>query len=102
MKLKIIGNLDIFVARNEEEGEEWDEVLIHGDSEGLKSLAQLLIEIANVQQEKIADDILPIGAREHITLMPNQDLSKSSNQTIIGRLDAKNTGEFYESFIPKD
>ena len=102
---EIEGILDIAVSHNEEEDEgeiiKWDEVLIHGNSEGLKSLAKLLIEIAEVNQEKIADKYLPIGAREHYHLNPGFELSNSSNRVIVGRIDAKGTGAFYASYIPK-
>ena len=102
---EIEGELDIFVSHNEDEFDglitKWDEVLIHGNPEGLKSLAKLLIEIAELNQEEVEDKFLPIGAREHYHLTANIELSKSSNTVIIGRLDAKGTGEFYERFIPK-
>ena len=102
---EIEGILDIVVSHNEEEDDgeiiKWDEVLIHGNSEGLKSLAKLLIEIAEVNQEKIADKYLPIGAREHYHLNPGFELSNSSNRVIVGRIDAKGTGAFYASYIPK-
>ena len=38
----------------------WKEVLIHGDPEGLRSLARLLIKIAETNQEKM--ETLPIDA----------------------------------------
>ena len=102
---EIKGELDIFVSHNEDEEDgkitKWDEVLIHGNSEGLKSLAKLLIEIAELNQEEVEDKYMPIGAREHYHLTPNIELSKSSVQVIVGRLDAKVTGEFYERFISK-
>lgn len=101
---EIIGHLDILVAENEEEfnGEimKWKEILIHGDSEGLKSLAKRLIYLADLNQDNIPE--LPNGAREHICLRPKFELSKSSENVIIGRLDAKGTGNFYEKYIPKD
>jgi hypothetical protein len=100
--LKIRGNLDIFSAHNEDEydGEitKWREILIHGDPEGLRSLAQILIEIADTNQNDIVG--LPIGTREHIHLQPDNDLSGSSDRVIIGRLDAKGTGVFYDRYIP--
>jgi hypothetical protein len=49
----------------------------------------------------VDDKYLPVGAREHPHLRPNIELSKSSNNVIIGRLDAKGTGEFYERFVSK-
>jgi hypothetical protein len=102
-KSEITGNLDIIVdEQNEEfEGEtvKWHDILIHGDPEGLRSLARILLKMADLNQEDIAD--LPIGAREHIHLRPKFDLSNSSDQVIIGRLDAKGTGAFYDRFIPR-
>ncbi|MET4084093.1 hypothetical protein ABIB40_004067 [Pedobacter sp. UYP30] len=103
---EIKGHLDVFISHNkdEEDGEikNWDEVLIHGNPEGLKSLAKLLIEIADLNQEKVENKYLPIGAREHHHLCPGIELSKSSMRVTVGRLDAKGTGDFYERYKPKD
>lgn len=102
-KSKITGHLDIFVSNyeNEFEGEitKWQDILIHGDSEGLKSFARLLTRLADLNQDDISD--LPIGAREHVHLQPNSDISKSSVQVIVGRIDAKGTGAFYDRYIAK-
>jgi len=102
--LEIKGHLDIIVTDNEDEFEgeieKWQEVLIHGDSEGLRSFAKLLIKIADLNQESQTD--LPIGAREHYHLRPNLELGKSSVQAVVGRLDAKGTGRFYDGFVAKD
>ena len=103
---EIEGLLDIFISHNkdEDEGEitEWDEVLIYGNPEGLKSFAKLLIEIAELNQEEVDEKYLPTGDREHYHLRPGLELSDSSTQVIVGRLDAKGTGKFYERYIPKD
>lgn len=103
-KSEISGNLDIFITQNEEvcDGEimKWQDVLIHGDPEGLRSLAALLLKLADANQDDIID--LPIGAREHIHLRPKYDLSNSSENVIIGRLDAKGTGAFYDRYIPQE
>jgi len=100
----IIGHLDIKVIEDSDEFEgnieTWQEILIHGDPEGLRSLARLLIKIADTNQDERND--IPIGAREHIHLRPKLDISESSDQVTIGRLDAKGTGEFYQTFTPKD
>ncbi|MFD0752107.1 hypothetical protein ACFQZS_18275 [Mucilaginibacter calamicampi] len=101
---EIKGHLDIIITDNEDEFEgkieKWREVLIHGDPEGLKSLAKLLIKIANLNQENVTE--IPSGAREHYHLRPNIELSKSSEQVIVGRIDAKGTGEFYDGYVTKD
>jgi hypothetical protein len=102
---EIEGILDIFISHSgaEQNGElvARNEVLIHGNPEGLKSLAKLLLEIAELNQEEVADAYLPVGAREHYHLRPGIELATSSNQVIVGRIDAKATGAFYERYIPK-
>lgn len=103
---EIQGELDIFISHNEDEidgiTKSWDEVLIHGNPEGLISFAKLLLEIAELNQEVVEDKYLPIGAREHYHLRPGIELSKSSIEVIVGRLDAKGTGNFYDRHISKD
>jgi hypothetical protein len=102
-KSDIAGNLDIFIDEKVDETDgktkRWQDILIHGDPEGLRSLARILLKMADLNQNEIAD--LPVGAREHVHLRPKIDLSSSSQQLIIGRLDAKGTGAFYHRFIPK-
>jgi hypothetical protein len=103
---EIKGHLDIFVTHNEDEFEgetsKWEEILIHGDPEGLRSFAKLLIDIADLNQEEVDDKDLPIGAREHYELRPGLELANSSDQVVVGRLDAKGTGVFYDRYIAKD
>lgn len=100
-KSEINGNLDIFIADNEDEHEgeiiKWQNILIHGDPEGLRSFAILLNRIADLNQAEITD--LPVGAREHIHLRPKFDISQSSIEVIVGRLDAKGTGVFYDRYM---
>lgn len=99
---EIKGNLDIIIIENEDEDdgviEEWQEVLIHGDPKGLRSLAKLLLKLADLNQEN--DDDLPVGAREHYHLRADLELSHSSAPVIVGRLDAKGTGAFYDRYVP--
>lgn len=100
----ISGHLDIFVADHEDEFEgkkvRWQDVLIHGDPEGLRSFAQLLIRLADLNQDTI--ETLPVEAREHIHLRSGFDISKSSAEVIVGRMDAKGTGAFYDRYIEKE
>ncbi|MDR3679823.1 MAG: hypothetical protein P4L41_07645 [Flavipsychrobacter sp.] len=103
-KSVITGHLDIIVDQYEEEYdgkmEYWKEVQIHGDPEGLRSLANLLLKLADLDQEGIVD--LPVGAREHFHLRPKFELSNSSVEVVVGRIDAKGTGAFYGRYIPKE
>ena len=103
-KSQISGHLDIIVTENEDEldGEkmQWKEILVHGDPDGLKSLANLLIKLADLNQDNV--DGLPIVTREHIHLRPKFELAKSSEKVIVGRLDPKGTGAFYTNYISKD
>jgi hypothetical protein len=103
---EITGHLDIIISNYEDEDEgeiqKWQEVQIHGDPEGLRTFAKLLIKIANLNQEQVNETELPIGEREHYHLRPNLELGKSSVETIVGRIDAKGTGLFYDAYIAKD
>ena len=103
---EIDGHLEIKVIENEDDSDgevtKWNEILIHGDPEGLKSLANQLIYLAELDQEQVEDKYLPNGAREHLHLSPNLELSKSSTETIIGRLDSKGRKEFPSSYCHKD
>jgi hypothetical protein len=103
---EIDGNLEIIISENTEQFEgntdKWQEVLIHGDKKGLKSLAEQLNYLADLDQDNVPDKLLPIGAREHLHLRPNFELSKNSLTTIIGRLDSKGTKKFHDKFIPKE
>ena len=103
-KSEITGHLDIFIAENEDEFDgkktKWQDILIHGDPEGLRSFARLLTRMADLNQDAKSD--LPVGAREHIHLRPNLDISKSSIEVIVGRIDAKGTGVFYDRYVVKD
>ena len=102
---EIEGILDVFVSHNEVEQDgaivKWSEVLIHGNPEGLRSLAKLLTEIAELNQEEVDDKYLPVGAREHYHLRPGIELANSSDEVIVGRIDAKGTGESYERYVAK-
>ena len=64
----------------------------------MKSLATLLIKIADINQNDIID--IPVGARHHVHLRPKYDLSNSLENVIVGRLDAKGTVAFYDRYIP--
>ncbi len=103
-KSEISGHVDAFVINNEDEFEgeitKWQSILIHGDPDGLRSFAKLLIKLADSNQDDIND--LPVGAREHVHLMPNINLSKSSVEVILGRIDAKGSGDFYDRYVAKD
>ena len=103
-KTEITGHLDIFVTDNKDEFEGETEtcqsILVHGDPDGLRSFARLLTKIADLNQDDITS--LPIGAREHFHLRPGIDISKSSVEVIVGRIDAKGTNLFYDRYVAKD
>jgi hypothetical protein len=103
LKSVINGHLDILVHQKEDEFKNvkgyWNEVLIHDDPEGLRSLANLLLKLADLDQESISG--LPVGASAHEHLRPKLELSGSSETVIVGRLDDKGTGDFYDSCSSK-
>jgi hypothetical protein len=81
---KIKGNLEIHKGRNG--------IFIGGDPNGLRSLANLLHWLADVDQE--SDPNMPDGEREHTHMYSGSQLTSHSVDTEICRLDAKGTGEF--------
>jgi hypothetical protein len=72
-------------------------IFIGGDPEGLRSLARLLVWLADVDQEAIPR--MPDGERCHVHLHAGEpvesfnSLTPSSRETELCRLDAKGTGE---------
>jgi len=91
----IEGNLEITTIEEDNK----TKIIIHGDPEGLFSLGEILIRLSKQDQNEFPG--LPIGAREHIHMIPNNHLSKTSKETIIGRLDAKGTGKFPTAYKKK-
>ena len=77
-------------------------VFISGDPDGLRSLARLLIWLADADQE--SHTTMPDGAWCHVHLHANDavesfnSLSPFSVETVLSRLDAKGTGEFPEKY----
>ena len=91
---KIVGNLEISTSGNE--------VFIGGDPNGLRSLARLLVWLANVDQESLCN--LPDGERCHVHLHTRErleafnSLTPFSKETELCRLDAKGTGDFPKKY----
>jgi hypothetical protein len=68
-------------------------ICIYGDPEGLRSLGQLLIAEAELNQENLPDSCLPNGQGHHLHLQPRRHLHPDSLELVIGRLDGKKTGQ---------
>ena len=66
---------------------------IYGDPAGLRSLGELLIAEADLSQSQFPSTNLPDGERHHTHLRPGIHIHPQSVEIIVGRLDAKNTGE---------
>ncbi|WFB35226.1 hypothetical protein P3T73_13755 [Kiritimatiellota bacterium B12222] len=80
------GALDIFpVVRGQQ-----TEVQIWGDPEGLRSLAKLLVTLADYDQ---SESDAPDGSRAHTHLSPNRHLGYPSSSVQISRGDAKGSCE---------
>lgn len=73
-------------------------IFIGGDPQGLRSLGNLLIWLANLDQTKVPG--MPDGERYHVHLQPHFSeklqghLTPFSTDTELCRLDGKETGEF--------
>ncbi len=97
----IKGNLEVVAEEREDEefGDKWQEVVISGDPEGLRSLAELLIALADLDQRTLHD--YPDYASEHVHLDADFQLSGNSARLIVGRLDPKGGGAFHPEFRPR-
>ena len=63
--------------------------MLYGDRKGLKSLAQLLIAISDLDQDTLPEVNLPTGHGYHLHLNPGSQLNEGSEFLMIGRLDGK-------------
>ena len=88
----IKGNL--WISTIEEDGR--TKVMIYGDPDGMESFGKVLINMSQVDQNKYVG--MPDGERDHTHIYPGHQLSQNSLETILGRLDAKGTGEFPKGF----
>ena len=89
----IRGHLEVYAYHEEERG---PCINLHGDPAGLRSLTALLLALADLDQSALPD--LPDGAREHVHLDRDWQLSHSSHRLIVGRLEARGDGSFPERF----
>lgn len=77
-------------------------VLISGNPAGLRSLARILVWLADVDQEQHPS--MPDCEREHTHLYavgPYAHLTHLSVTTELCRLDAKGTGDYPDRYAPK-
>jgi hypothetical protein len=75
-------------------------IYIEGDPAGLKSLAALLIKLADVDQTELSS-LQDHGASEHVHLQRSRWLTPQSDpELVVGRLDDKR-GAFDETFTPR-
>ena len=81
---KISGKLAVSTIRNRNcHDDRWEDVLVYGDPKGLRSLASLLLAVADDNQRAVsAGD----SEHAHVNLC---FLEKNSRSLIIGRLDRK-------------
>lgn len=95
---KIEGTLEISKFSKSQYG-----IWIAGDPPALRSLASLILWVANIDQESRRG--VPKGERSHVHLYPANDsgefgeLSQFSDPTEICRLDAKGTGDFPDRYL---
>ncbi|NLH40683.1 MAG: hypothetical protein GX448_02495 [Planctomycetes bacterium] len=69
------------------------EVVICGDPDGLRYMASVLMWLADFDQGKNSD---PVGSREHLHLMPGEEMDAQSCYVEVCRADAKGTGDLPE------
>ena len=67
-------------------------VTIYGDRKGLKHLAEKLLALAELDQDKTIPSQLPDSEGFHIHLDCNFSRAKTSQELVIGRIDSKGDG----------
>lgn len=77
-------------------------VTIYGDPEGLRSLGQLLFDVADLNQSRLRDVVGLDRSGFHLHLHSGKQLHSQSVELLIGRLDAIKDGEFPHWIIPED
>jgi hypothetical protein len=65
---------------------------VYGDPEGLRSLASILTMLADIDQEKLPLNNLPVGEGYHIHLHDWVGLLEGSLKLDLGRLDERSEG----------
>ena len=78
------------ICINTNPGDRPVEVVIWGDPDGLRYLAGILNWLADFDQARNSD---PVGTREHLHLMPGEEVDMQSCYVEVCRADAKGTGE---------
>jgi hypothetical protein len=82
-----------------------NDICIYGDPEGLRSLGETLIAIAELDQRKLADDECPPDDSYHHHYYTGLEVADRSPYNLlrltIGRVDEKASGRLRENFPPR-
>ena len=70
-------------------GENGPVTTIYGDPDGLQSLAQILLGLAALDQQRVPLSNLPVGEGFHLHLLAARGLLAESHPLDLGRLDAR-------------
>ena len=95
---------EIYIVAGKDEEEEIGQVILSGDPAGLRSLGNILIAVADLNQSSIEG--LPEDGSEHIHLYAGKHIGNgdlATHHLIISRLDMKNgrLKGYYKSSLPK-
>jgi hypothetical protein len=74
------------------------EVYIYGDAQGLRSLAKLLIAVADLDQPSLPDTSLPKGDSFHTHVELGWRVKAGCRPLRIGRVEDKETGKLRACF----
>lgn len=71
---------------------------IYGTPDGLRMLAEKLLELADLDQESMVK--LPEGIGHHLDLRAGIELADESDLAVVGRIDGKGNGDFSWLLLP--
>jgi hypothetical protein len=82
-----------------------EDICIYGDPEGLRSLGETLIAIAELDQSKLSDQECPADDSYHHHYYAGLDVADRRQYNLhrltIGRVDEKASGRLRENFPPR-
>lgn len=79
-------------------GKSGNEVHIYGTPDGLRMLAEKLLELADLDQESMVK--LPEGIGHHLDLRAGIELADESDLAVVGRIDGKGNGDYSWLLLP--
>ena len=102
---RVPGFLDGYIIAYVQESLDQRDICIYGDPEGLQSLGEAIIEIANLDQKRLSEQECPADDSFHQHYVTGLKIAEQQRQGLfrltVGRVDEKASGRIRDVFPPK-